>query len=70
MKKVLIAVMALGMLASVANASLKYECSRYVGGEYQGYTYVTASNRAEAEQKAYIKFKNKIGKKVDYVKCK
>ena len=70
MEKVIVAVMALGMLASVANASLKYECNRYVGGDYKGYTYVTANNKAEAEQKAYIKFKEQLGKKVDYVKCK
>jgi len=70
MKKVLVAVMALGMLTSVANAGMKYECNRYVGGDYKGYTTVVANNKAEAEQKAYLKFKNQLGIKVDYVKCK
>ncbi len=70
MRNMIVAVMALGMMVNVASASLKYECNRYVGGEYKGYTYVTADNKAEAEQKAYIKFKEQLGKKVDYVKCK
>jgi len=70
MKKVWMAFAALGMMSVAANAALKYECNRYVGGEYKGYTYVVANNKAEAEQKAYQKFKYDLGKKVDYVKCK
>jgi hypothetical protein len=69
MKKVIVAVMALGMLASVANASLKYECNRYVNGKYEGYIKIVADNKAQAEQKAYAKYKQ-MGHKVDSVKCK
>lgn len=70
MKKTLTAVMALGMMSVIAQAGMKYECNRYVGGDYKGYTTVVADNKSEAEQKAYTKFKNELGKKVDYVKCK
>lgn len=70
MKKFLVAVMALGMMSSALHASLKYECSRYVNGDYKGFTYVVANNKAEAERKAYDKFKNQLGKKVHSVKCK
>lgn len=70
MKKILIVLIELGMMSVIAQAGLKYECNRYVGGDYKGYTTVVADNKADAEQKAYIKFKNELGKKVDYVKCK
>ena len=70
MKKMILSLVAVATISSVANASLKYECSRYVNGSYQGWTTVVANNKAEAEKKAYVKFKEKIGKKVDYVKCK
>lgn len=70
MRKLVLGTLVIMGMFSVANASLKYECNRYVGGEYKGYTYVYANNKAEAERKAYIKFKEKLGKKVDYVKCK
>lgn len=48
---------------------LKYECSRYVNGEYQGFITVTADNRQEAERKAYEKYR-KLRLRVDYVKCR
>ncbi len=70
MRKIILGTLVVMGMFSVANASLKYECNRYVSGEYKGYTYVTANNKAEAEQKAYKKFKEELGKKVDYVKCK
>ncbi len=70
MKKVLGLVMLVGVLGSSAMAGMKYECNRYVGGDYKGYTTVVANNKAEAESKAYDKFKNQLGKRVDYVKCK
>jgi len=70
MKKVLVAVMALGMMVSAANAGLKYECNRYINGNYEGYINVVANNKAEAEKKAYAKYKYKLKYKVDYVKCK
>jgi len=57
-------------LSQTANAGMKYECSRYVNGEYKGYTTVVADSKSQAEKKAYKKFKNKLGKKVDTVKCK
>lgn len=70
MKKMILGLVVLSTISSVTNASLKYECNRYVNEKYQGYTYVTANNKEEAEQKAYLKFKNKLDKKVDYVRCK
>lgn len=56
--------------SSIANAGLKYECNRYVNGEYKGYTYVIADNRSQAESIAFEKFKNDLRKRVDHVKCK
>ena len=70
MKKVWIAVMALGVMINTANAGMKYECNRYVNGKYEGYINVVANNRAEAEKKAYNKYKYDMKYKVDYVKCK
>lgn len=70
MKKVLLMVVLATAGSGVAHASMKYECNRYVGGDYKGFTYVVADNKAQAEKKAYAKFKNDLGKKVDYVKCK
>jgi len=70
MKRLVLSLVAIATISSVANASLKYECSRYVGGEYQGWTTVVANNKSEAEQKAYVKFKEQLEKRVDYVKCK
>ena len=70
MKRLILSLVAVATMSSVANASLKYECSRYVNGSYQGWTTVVANNKSEAEQKAYVKFKEQLGKRVDYVKCK
>lgn len=67
MKKLIFAFLT---VTAVASASLKYECSRYVNGEWQGYTSVVADNKSEAEKKAYNKYKNELKMKVDYVKCK
>jgi len=58
------------IVATIANASLKYKCSRYVNSSYKGWTTVVANNKKEAEKKALLKFKEKLGKQVDYVKCK
>lgn len=70
MKKVLGLVMLVGVISSSVMASMKYECNRYVGGDYKGFTYVVANSKSEAESKAYDKFKNQLAKRVDYVKCK
>lgn len=70
MKKVMILAVAVIGFSGVANASMKYECSRYVGGDYKGFTTVVADNKSEAESKAFQKFKHDLGKRVDYVKCK
>lgn len=70
MKKMILSLIAIATISSAANASLKYECSRYVGGSYQGYTIVVANNKGEAAKKAYAKFKEDLNKEVDYVKCK
>ena len=69
MKKSAIVFLVLAGLSGAAQATLKYECSRYVNGEYQGFITVTADNKQEAERKAYEKYK-KLRLKVDYVKCK
>jgi len=69
MRKIILPIILIG-LTSVANASLKYECNRYVNGDYKGYTYVVADNKIKAEKKAYTKFKDYLDKEVDYVKCK
>ena len=70
MKKSAIVFLVLGGFSGAAQAGLKYECSRYVNGEYQGYITVTADNKQEAERKAYEKYKNELRLKVGYVKCK
>lgn len=70
MKKLVLGMVAAATLVTLANAGVTYECSRYVNGSYQGWTTVVADNRSDAEQKAYDKFKNDLGKRVDYVKCK
>lgn len=69
MKKSVIVFLVLAGLSGAARASLKYECSRYVNGEYQGFITVTADNRQEAERKAYEKYR-KLRLRVDYVKCR
>lgn len=70
MKKIILGLVTLATLSSILNASMKYECSRYAGGDYQGFIKVAANNKGEAENKAYDKYKNKLKMKVDYVKCK
>jgi len=70
MKKITLGLIVLVTLSSMVNASMKYECSRYVGGDYKGFIKVVASNKSEAENKAYKKYKNELKMKVDYVKCK
>lgn len=54
---------------TVSHASLSWECSRYVDGEYQGFTKVSADTKKEAEIKAEQKYKD-LDLKFDYVKCK
>lgn len=70
MKKIILGLVALATFSSMANASMKYECSRYVNGDYKGFIKVVANNKSEAENKAYKKYKNELKMKVDYVKCK
>lgn len=53
-----------------ANASLSYECNRYVGGDYKGFIKVVADNKAEAEAKAFEKWKEELKLPVDSVQCK
>lgn len=53
MKQLMMSLIIFVSLTGIANASLKYECSRYVNGDYQGYTYVVANNKSDAENKAY-----------------
>ncbi len=70
MKKITLGLVVLVALSSMLNASIKYECSRYVNGNYEGFIKIVASNKDEAEKKAYKKYKNELKMKVDYVKCK
>jgi len=70
MKKIILGLVTLATFSSMANASMKYECSRYVSGDYKGFIKVVANNKDEAENKAYNKYKNELKMKVDYVKCK
>ena len=56
--------------SGVANASMKYECWAYVNGSPQWMTDVVADNKSQAEDKGASKFKNDLGKRFDYVKCK
>ena len=64
MKKIVSAVLLISAMSSVSYAGLKYDCSRYVNGSYQGYITIVANNKAEAENKAYIratcKFQSKL----------
>ena len=70
MKKIILGLVAIATILSTANASLKYECSRYVGNDYKGFIKVVANSKDAAEIKAYKKYKNELKMKVDYVKCK
>ena len=70
MKKLILSSVAIATISSIANASIKYECSRYVSGDYKGFIKVVANSKDEAKKKAYTKYKNELKMKVDYVKCK
>jgi len=70
MKKIILNIVAIATILSVANASTKYECSRYVSGDYKGFIKIVANNKNEAEKKALKKYKNELKIRVDYVKCK
>jgi len=56
--------------ATPSLASTKYECHRYVNNKPEGHVNVSADTGKEAEQLALDKYRNKLKKKVDYVKCK
>ncbi|WP_230656342.1 hypothetical protein [Psychrobacter sp. I-STPA10] len=65
----LIAVSALFVFSSQAQASYSYECSRYVDGSPTGgHVKVVADSKSEAEQKAMQKYKE-LKLRTDYVKC-
>ncbi len=49
--------------------SMKYECWAYKNGKPDKMVHVVASNKTEAEQLAWDKFK-KLGIKPDSVNCK
>ena len=48
MKKSAIVFLVLAGLSGAAQATLSYECSRYVNGEYKGFIKVTADNKQQA----------------------
>ena len=69
MKKVIVTIMALGMMASAANAGMKYECWMYKDGKPWKMTYLVADSKSQAESKAVAKFRD-LGRNGDYIKCK
>ena len=70
MRKIILGLVAIATFSSIGNASMKYECSRYVSGDYKGFIKIVANNKNEAEKKAFKKYKNELKIRVDYVKCK
>ena len=52
MKKIIVAVMALGMMVSAANAGMKYECWMYKNGKPWKMTYLVADSKSQAETQA------------------
>jgi hypothetical protein len=70
MKKMIIAIVGALALGVSANASMKYECWTYEGGQPQKMVYVYADNNAQAVDLAWIKFEEILGKKPLSVKCK
>ena len=48
MKKSAIVFLVLAGLSGAAQATLSYECSRYVNGEYKGFIKGTADNKQQA----------------------
>jgi hypothetical protein len=68
MKKLLLSIAVLGTMATVANASMSYECWMYKDGKPMWYINVSADNKSEATSKAYPRFKD-LGRSGDYVKC-
>jgi len=69
MKKILVSIVALGMMVSSANASMSYECWMYKNGKPMWYVTVSADNKSEAQSKATAKFRN-LDRSGDYIKCK
>lgn len=69
MKKLLLSIAVLGTMATVANASMSYECWMYKDGGPWKMLHVSADNNSEAVSKAADKFRyhNWNG---DYIKCK
>lgn len=67
MKKLFLALILTGFSSSSFAGS--YECWRYVSDKPQGYVSVSASSNSDAVQIAHQKF-DKLGKKVEYIKCK
>lgn len=70
MKKLII----LGMLTSAFISNVfasEWICYRYVDGEATGgYVKVYTDSKYEAEKKALKKYRDELGYKTDYVKCK
>lgn len=73
MKKLagLAAMVLFGLLATQAQASMSYECSRYVDGKPTGgHVKVTAASRAEAERIALNRYRNELKMRTDSVNCR
>jgi len=68
MKKCLVILVALSLSASLAFASMKYECWAYRDGKPDKMVHVTADSKSEAQNKAEAKFRD-LDIKFDYVKC-
>lgn len=70
MKKIITAIMAIGMMSSALSASMSYECWGYKNGKPEWWISISAESKSEAESLAMAKFKNELDRNPDYVKCK
>ncbi len=69
MKKIVIFFIVSGFISSVF--AMEWVCYRYVDGEATGgYVKVYADSKYEAEKKALKKYRDDLGYRTDYVKCK
>ena len=70
MRKLVLSVAILGMVASSLSASMSYECWAYKNGSPWKMVHVSANNKSDAISKAWDKFKNIIKITPQSVNCK
>ena len=69
MKKLVFVLLVGGFISNVFAS--EWVCYRYVDGEATGgYVKVYANSKYEAEKKALKKYREELGYRTDYVKCK